>query len=158
MNPALLEYCYQMLKICASACHALLSMNECTTNLGVVEETQYSRLVCNICINVIHGVPCCRTNEPSVLYTCNFGCLQRLHPERRWQMFKRILVSRIKNDVHHPSADESKTIAKMPHPRAHYSYSVHVYVYGLFIQMYICMLYINSNSSQHCAYRSTTTS
>ena len=89
MNPALLEYCYQMLKICASACHALLSMNECTTNLGVVEETQYSRLVCNICINVIHGVPCCRTNEPSVLYTCHFGCLQQLHPERRWQIFKR---------------------------------------------------------------------
>ena len=50
MNPALLEYCYQMLKICASACHALLSMNECTTNLGVVEETQYSGLVCNICL------------------------------------------------------------------------------------------------------------
>ena len=96
MNSALLEYCYQTLKICASACHALLSMNECTTNLGVVEETQYSRLVCNICINVIHGVPCCRTNEPSVLYTCHFGCLQQLHPERRWQIFKRIWFRALK--------------------------------------------------------------
>ena len=76
----------------------------------------------------------------------------------KWQMFKRILVSRIENDVHHPSADETKAIAKMPHPRAHYSYSVHVYVYGLHIQMYICMLYINSKSSRHCAYRPTTKS
>ena len=83
---------------------------------------------------------------------------RRLHPERRWQMFKRILVSRIENDVHHPSADETETMAKMPHPRAIYSYSVHVYVYGLHIQMYICMLYINSNSSRHCAYRPTTKS
>jgi len=147
-----------MLKKYTYTCHTLLSITECTASLEVVEQTQNNGLVCNMCINEIHGVPCGRTNDPGVLYTCHFECLQRLHPERRWQMFKRILVSRIENDVHHPSADETKAIAKMPHPRAHYSYSVHVYVYGLHIQMYICMLYINSNSSRHCAYKQTTKS
>ena len=147
-----------MLKKYTYTCHTLLSITECTASLEVVEQTQNNGLVCNMCINGIHGVPCGRTNDPGVLYTCHFECLQRLHPERRWQMFKRILVSHIENDVHDPSADETKAIAKMPHPRAHYSYSVHVYVYGLHIQMYICMLYINSKSSRHCAYRPTTKS
>ena len=109
-----------MLKECAYTCHALLSITECTASLEVVEQTQYSGLVCNMCINVIHGVPCCRTDEPGVLYTWPFGCSQQLHPEREWQMFKRTLVSRIEDGMHHPSADETEAIAKVPHPRAPY--------------------------------------
>ena len=100
-----------MLKQCPYTCHALLSITECTASLEVVEQTQYNGLVCNMCINVIHGVPWSQTNEPGS---------QNLHPEQERQMFKKTLVSRIEDGMHHPSADETETIAKVPHPRASY--------------------------------------
>ena len=54
-------------------------------------------------------------------------------------MFKITLVSRIEHGRHHPSADETEAVAKVPHPRAPYEYSEHVYVYGLHIHVYICI-------------------
>jgi len=35
-------------------------------------------------------------------------------------MFKITLVSRIEHGRHHPSADETEAVAKVPHPRAPY--------------------------------------